>query len=117
MVFRSGTSRHGGVLSNTTATVRKFPGFFSIPAVSSQFIGNHSPLGHNGMADSKKEQGEEWDDILNNLRHLRQQVQDHGPLEDDQRAEAADAFRQGFAHLEEQLKGLRGSMKGSSGHW
>lgn len=69
------------------------------------------------MKDSKKEQGEEWDDILSNLRHLRQQIQDNGPLRDEQRAEAANAFRQGFAHLEEQLNGLRGGMKGSSGNW
>lgn len=60
---------------------------------------------------------ENLDHLLAHLRDIRQQVQEHGPLPDDQRAEAADAFRHGLALLAEQVDGARGQLKGSGGQW
>ncbi len=60
---------------------------------------------------------ENWDQLLAHLRTIRQQVQEHGPLADEQRAEAADAFRHGLALLAEQVDGARGQLKGSGGRW
>ena len=70
------------------------------------------------MADKHNEQGgDQWDDILHQLRQIRQQVQEQGPLPEQARAEVEDAFRQGFAHLENQVRDLRSGLKGSSGRW
>lgn len=62
--------------------------------------------------------GQEWDQLLDQLRQLRQHVQDHGPLDPEQQQEATNAFRQGIALLENQVEDIRsGSLKGSSGTW
>ncbi|MDU0369618.1 hypothetical protein ACFPAF_04365 [Hymenobacter endophyticus] len=60
---------------------------------------------------------DEWDDLLNHLRHVREQVQQHGPLPDHEKAEATDAFRRGLALLEGQVHDIQGNLKGSSGKW
>ncbi|AHJ99360.1 hypothetical protein [Hymenobacter swuensis] len=60
---------------------------------------------------------DEWDSILNHLRQIREQVQQNGPLPEQERAEVEDAFRQGLAHLENEVQGIRTTLKGSSGKW
>ncbi|TGE09837.1 hypothetical protein [Hymenobacter fodinae] len=70
------------------------------------------------MSDKQNEQGaEEWDAILNQLRQVRQQVQEQGPLPEEEKAEAAEAFRRGLAMLESQMNDMQGGLKGSSGNW
>lgn len=71
------------------------------------------------MVEKQNEQGaEEWDAMLHQLRQVRQQVQEQGPLSEEQQAEATDAFRRGLAMLENQVNHIQGSgLKGSSGHW
>ena len=62
--------------------------------------------------------GQDWDQLLDHLRQLRQQVQEHGPLDDEQKAEATNAFNQGFVYLNSQMDDIRnGGLKGSSGKW
>ncbi|GAB3232882.1 hypothetical protein GCM10027346_20440 [Hymenobacter seoulensis] len=76
------------------------------------------------MADKQKEQGaEEWDAILSHLRQIRQQVQEQGPMAEQQKAEVEDAFHRGLALLESQVQGfqdvqdVQGGLKGSAGQW
>jgi hypothetical protein len=73
------------------------------------------------MFDKQNEQGaEEWDAILNHLRQVRQQVQEQGPLPEQEQAEATDAFRRGLAMLESQVQNIQddqSGLKGSSGGW
>lgn len=72
------------------------------------------------MTDSTHEPaGQDWDQLLNHLRQLRQQVKDHGPLAPEEQAEATNAFKQGIALLENQVDDIRsnGNLKGSSGQW
>ena len=71
------------------------------------------------MVEKQNEQGaEEWDAILHHLRQVRQQVQEQGPLPEQEKAEATDAFRRGLAMLESQVNDIQGSaLKGSSGKW
>ena len=62
--------------------------------------------------------GQDWDQLLDHLRQLRQQVQEHGPLDPEKQAEATSAFEQGFAYLESQVNDIRsGGLRGSSGKW
>ena len=62
--------------------------------------------------------GQDWDQLLDHLRQVRQQVQEHGPLDPTQQAEATTAFNQGLAYLESQVDDIRSSgLKGSSGRW
>lgn len=63
--------------------------------------------------------GQDWDRLLDHLRQLRQQVQEHGPLDPEKQEEAATAFRQGIALLENQVEDIRSNsqLKGSSGQW
>ena len=60
---------------------------------------------------------DEWDSILNHLRQIREQVQQNGPLPEQERASVEDAFRQGLAHLENEVQDIRTTLKGSSGKW
>ncbi|GGG28028.1 hypothetical protein [Hymenobacter glacieicola] len=70
------------------------------------------------MVDKQKEQGsDEWDDILNHLRQVSQQVQQQGPLPEHEKQQVTDAFRRGLALLETQVQAAQGSLHGSSGHW
>jgi|GEM_PF-4086377 len=70
------------------------------------------------MTDIHNEQGsEEWDDLLNHLRQVCEQVREQGPLPEEEKAEVTDAFRRGLALLEGQVQDIRGGMKGSSGKW
>ncbi|TGD81529.1 hypothetical protein [Hymenobacter wooponensis] len=73
------------------------------------------------MSNKQNEQGaEEWDAILNQLRQVRQQVQEQGPLPEQEKAEAAEAFRRGLALLESQVQNIQddqSGLKGSSGVW
>ena len=62
--------------------------------------------------------GQDWDQLLDQLRQLRQQVKEHGPLDAEKQEEATNAFKQGIALLENQVEDIRsGSLKGSSGGW
>ncbi|WP_022821947.1 hypothetical protein [Hymenobacter norwichensis] len=63
--------------------------------------------------------GQDWDQLLDQLRQLRQQVQEHGPLDAEKQEEATNAFKQGIALLETQVDDIRTSsnLKGSSGQW
>jgi hypothetical protein len=73
------------------------------------------------MVEKQNEQGaEEWDAILDQLRQVRQQVQEQGPLPEHEQAEATDAFRRGLAMLESQVNNIQDGqpgLKGSSGGW
>ncbi|QJX46309.1 hypothetical protein HMJ29_04890 [Hymenobacter taeanensis] len=73
------------------------------------------------MSDKQMEQGaEEWEAMLTHLRQVRQQVQEQGPLPEQEKAEAADAFRRGLAMLESQVQHIKddqNGLKGSSGGW
>ncbi|HEX8427730.1 hypothetical protein [Hymenobacter sp.] len=71
------------------------------------------------MTDSTHEPaGQDWDQLLDHLRQLRQQVKEHGPLAPEEQEEATNAFRQGIAILESQVDDIRTSgLKGSSGEW
>ncbi|WBO83650.1 hypothetical protein [Hymenobacter yonginensis] len=70
------------------------------------------------MADTHNQPGsDEWDNLLHHLRQVRQQVQEQGPLPEQAKAEATDAFRRGLALLETQVQDIRGHLKGSSGKW
>jgi hypothetical protein len=73
------------------------------------------------MSNKQNEEGaEEWDAILNQLRQVRQQVQEQGPLPEQEKAEATDAFRRGLALLESQVQHIQddqNGLKGSSGGW
>ncbi|MFD2787028.1 hypothetical protein [Hymenobacter rubripertinctus] len=70
------------------------------------------------MADKQPAPGgDEWDDIVRQLRQLSEHVRQDGPLPEPERAAAEVAFRQGLAHLENEVQGLRGGLKGSSGGW
>ncbi|OWP65008.1 hypothetical protein CDA63_01225 [Hymenobacter amundsenii] len=59
--------------------------------------------------------GDEWDDIVQQLRQMSEHVRQDGPLPEQERAAVESAFRQGLAHLENEVQGLRGGLKGSSG--
>jgi len=63
--------------------------------------------------------GQDWDRLLNQLRQVRQQVQEHGPLAPEQQEEVTNAFKQGLSLLENQVEDIRNSsnLKGSSGEW
>ncbi|MBC8081639.1 MAG: hypothetical protein H7Z21_00370 [Hymenobacter sp.] len=62
--------------------------------------------------------GQDWDQLLDQLRQVRQHVQEHGPLDPEQQAEATHAFKQGLAYLENEVNDIRsGGLKGSSGQW
>ena len=67
------------------------------------------------MIDSTNEpNGQNWDQLLHQMRQLRQQVQDHGPLDPQEQAQATDAFRQGFIYLENQVNDIRSEgLKGN----
>ncbi|MBD2714252.1 hypothetical protein KBK19_04305 [Microvirga sp. STR05] len=70
------------------------------------------------MTDKQNEQdGTEWDDILNHLRQVRQQIREQGPLPEAEKAEVTSAFHRGLALLEGQARDMRGNLKGSSGKW
>ncbi|UOQ78673.1 hypothetical protein MUN84_09130 [Hymenobacter sp. 5516J-16] len=70
------------------------------------------------MVDKQKEQGsDEWDDILNHLRQVRQQVQEQGPLPEHEKQQVTDAFHRGLALLENQVRDAQGGLHGSSGGW
>ena len=70
------------------------------------------------MADKQPASGgDEWDDIVQQLRQLCEHVRQDGPLPEQERAAAEITFRQGLAHLESEVQGLRGGLKGSGGGW
>jgi hypothetical protein len=71
------------------------------------------------MTDPTKEPaGQDWDQLLDHLRQLRQHVQEHGPLAPEEQAEATNAFQQGFRYLENEMADIRSSsLRGSSGRW
>lgn len=62
-------------------------------------------------------ENEEWDDILQHLRQVRQQIKEQGPLPEAEKAEVTMAFHRGLALLEGQARDMRGHLKGSSGKW
>jgi hypothetical protein len=62
--------------------------------------------------------GQDWDQILDQLRQLRQQVKDHGPLAPEEQEEATNAFKHGLSLLDNQVEDIRSNgLKGSSGEW
>ncbi|WP_375433877.1 hypothetical protein [uncultured Hymenobacter sp.] len=71
------------------------------------------------MTDSTQEPaGQDWDQLLDQLRQVRQQVKEHGPLDPEKQEEATNAFKQGLAILATQVDDIRSSgLKGSSGGW
>jgi len=72
------------------------------------------------MTESNNEPvGQDWDQLLDQLRQLRQQVKEHGPLAPEEQEEATNAFKQGLSLLEDQVEDIRNNsnLKGSSGEW
>ncbi|MDF7812931.1 hypothetical protein [Hymenobacter sp. YC55] len=72
------------------------------------------------MTESNNEPvGQDWDQLLDQLRQLRQQVKEHGPLPPEEQEEATNAFKQGLSLLENQVEDIRNNsnLKGSSGEW
>lgn len=68
--------------------------------------------------DNEKQNGtEEWDNLLNHLRQVSEQVRENGPLPEEEKAEIMGVFHRGLAMLENQMKDMQGGLKGSSGHW
>ena len=62
--------------------------------------------------------GQDLDQLLDQLRQVRQQVQEHGPLAPEEQEEATNAFKQGLALLANQVDDIRSNgLKGSSGEW
>ncbi|MBX0291391.1 hypothetical protein K3G63_13145 [Hymenobacter sp. HSC-4F20] len=70
------------------------------------------------MMDKQQQNGsEEWDNLLNHLRQIREQVREQGPLPEHEKEEITNAFHRGLALLESQVRDMAGGMRGSSGQW
>ena len=75
------------------------------------------------MENEKQNGTEEWDNLLNHLRQIREQVREKGPLPENEKAEITNAFHRGLAMLEHQVhdfqeeQDAQSGLRGSGGKW